>query len=244
MVRGVSFHFLEDLHSISCRNSTIMKSGSLLALASVYVALGASVEATPCTTAEKERYNSLLQQDKDPFQSCANQARMYIPNASPRRLCPLSACRTWLQYMAANSPNCEFDGTNHYDAYNAKYKQCEGSSSSEGSSNEPTEEPSLEPTPSPSPTPLPTPTLTPSQNDSLVSSSSGSTNGSESLDLEELPSRKPTERPTEDNAEAPNKPSDSTNADKDQSNHSNTWSAGFATQVAIVVMAMLMHFQE
>ncbi|KAF1332186.1 hypothetical protein FI667_g3895, partial [Globisporangium splendens] len=118
-----------------------MKSSSALALPFAAAALlaassadAAVVVAKDCTQAQRQFVNKLLEQDVNPFKSCAAKARGDITALSTSRLCPIAECKTWLEYMAENAPDCVYDDTNYGTTFTAKAKDCGNSGSSAGSS--------------------------------------------------------------------------------------------------------------
>ncbi|KAJ0391956.1 hypothetical protein P43SY_008739 [Pythium insidiosum] len=86
--------------------------------------------APDCTQAQRQLVNKLLQQDVNPAKACYSKAKGDIPTLSTSRLCPIPECRTWLKYMAENSPDCVYDDTNYGRDFTAKSKDC-GSDSNE-----------------------------------------------------------------------------------------------------------------
>ncbi|KAG1700160.1 hypothetical protein DVH05_011969 [Phytophthora capsici] len=103
------------------------------------LALGvAAAENTKfCTQDEKERANSLHEQNTNPAKSCYRAANGDITTVATSRLCPLPECITWLDYMAANAPDCYFDSKNYATIYTTKNAECSGGgrSSASGSAN-------------------------------------------------------------------------------------------------------------
>uniref|UniRef100_K3WPV3 Elicitin-like protein n=1 Tax=Globisporangium ultimum (strain ATCC 200006 / CBS 805.95 / DAOM BR144) TaxID=431595 RepID=K3WPV3_GLOUD len=117
-----------------------MKSSSALVLPFAAAALlaatsadAAVVVAKDCTQKERQFVNSLLEQDVNPFYSCATKARGDITVLSTSRLCPIAECKTWLEYMAENAPDCIYDDTNYGTTFTAKAKDCGSTVSSAGS---------------------------------------------------------------------------------------------------------------
>ncbi|KAL3673281.1 hypothetical protein V7S43_001000 [Phytophthora oleae] len=105
----------------------------------VFLGLGvaAAENAKFCTQAEKELANSLHEQNTNPAKACYRAANGDITTLATSRLCPLPECVTWLDYMAANSPDCFFDSKNYATIYAAKSADCSGgaSTSASGSAN-------------------------------------------------------------------------------------------------------------
>ncbi|KAK1948022.1 hypothetical protein P3T76_000312 [Phytophthora citrophthora] len=110
----------------------------LISYAYVVVAFALDVAAAEnakfCTQDEKELANSLHEQNTNPAKSCYRAANGDITTLATSRLCPLSECVTWLDYMAANAPDCYFDSKNYATIYATKSAECTGGEGS-GSAN-------------------------------------------------------------------------------------------------------------
>ncbi|TMW68787.1 hypothetical protein Poli38472_006255 [Pythium oligandrum] len=85
--------------------------------------------AKDCTQEQRQKVNQLLRQDVNPAKSCYSKAKGDITTLSTSRLCPIAECKTWIDYMAENAPNCIYDDTNYGDSYKQKAKDCADPSS-------------------------------------------------------------------------------------------------------------------
>ncbi|KAG7384579.1 hypothetical protein PHYPSEUDO_002479 [Phytophthora pseudosyringae] len=86
-----------------------------------------------CKQDEKQLANKLHEQNTEPAKSCYRAANGDITTLATSRLCSLPECLTWLEYMAANSPDCYFDSNNYATIYAAKSADCTGGTSTSAS---------------------------------------------------------------------------------------------------------------
>lgn len=106
---------------------------TIIAAVSLFVAGTAAANTQFCTQDQKQLANKLHEQNEDPAKSCYRTANGDITTLTTTRLCPLPECVAWLEYMAANAPDCYYDSTNYATAYAAKSAACTGGSSESAS---------------------------------------------------------------------------------------------------------------